>query len=44
MYTEAELQVLATLNSDSTISKLADDLNRSVNYTSELVSEWKPKA
>ena len=37
MYTEAELQVLATLNSGSSISELADNLNRSVNYTSELV-------
>ena len=43
MYTEAELQVLATLNSDSTISKLADDLNRSVNYTSELVERVEAK-
>ncbi len=43
MYTEAELQVLATLNSGSSISELADDLNRSVNYTSELVERVETK-
>ena len=43
MYTEAELQVLATLKSDSSISELADDLNRSVNYTSELVERVETK-
>ncbi|MFD1643717.1 helix-turn-helix domain-containing protein [Halohasta litorea] len=43
MYTEAELQVLATLKGDSSISELADDLNRSVNYTSELVQRVETK-
>ena len=43
MYTEAELQVLATLKSNSSISELADDLNRSVNYTSELVERVETK-
>lgn len=43
MYTEAELRVLATLKSDSSISELADDLNRSVNYTSELVERVETK-
>jgi len=43
VYTEAELQVLATLQSDSSISELADDLNRSVNYTSELVERVETK-
>ena len=43
MYTEAELQVLATLKSDSSISELADDLNRGVNYTSELVERVETK-
>ncbi len=43
MYTKAELQVLATLNSGSSISELADELNRSVNYTSELVERVETK-
>jgi len=43
VYTKAELQVLATLKSDSSISELADDLNRSVNYTSELVERVEAK-
>jgi len=43
VYTEAELQVLATLKSNSSISELADDLNRSVNYTSELVERVETK-
>ena len=43
MYTKAELQVLATLESDSSISELADDLDRSVNYVSELVERVETK-
>jgi len=43
VYTEAELRVLATLKSDSSISELADDLDRSVNYTSELVERVESK-
>jgi len=43
VYTEAELRVLATLKSDSSISELANELNRSVNYTSELVERVEAK-
>ena len=37
VYTEAQLRVLATLDSESSISELANELDRSVNYVSELV-------
>jgi len=43
VYTKAELQVLATLESGSSISELADDLDRSVNYVSELVERVETK-
>ena len=43
MYTEAELRMLAALDSESTVSELADDLDRSVNYISELVERAKSK-
>lgn len=43
MYTEAELRVLAALDSESTVSELADELDRSVNYVSELVEKAEAK-
>ena len=43
MYTEAELRVLAALDSESTVSELADELDRSVNYVSELVERAEAK-
>ena len=43
MYTEAELRVLATLDSESTVSELANELDRSVNYVSELVERAEAK-
>ena len=43
MYTKAELRVLAALDSDSSVTELADDLDRSVNYVSELVERVEAK-
>lgn len=43
VYTEAELRVLAMLDSESTVSELADELCRSVNYVSELVERAESK-
>ncbi len=43
MYTEAELRVIATLDSGSSISELAEDLDQSVNYVSELVERVEAK-
>ena len=43
MYTEAELRVLAALDSESSVSELADELDRSVNYVSELVERAEAK-
>lgn len=37
MYTEAEFRVLAAARSEPTVSALAKDLDRSVNYVSELL-------
>lgn len=44
MYTEAELRLLAALDSESTVSELADELDRSVNYVSELVDRTEAKS
>ena len=43
MYTEAELRVLATAQGGPTISDLAEKLDRSVNYVSELVDGMQEK-
>lgn len=43
MYTEAELRVLATVRDGSTISELAEALDRSESYVSQLVSEMESK-
>lgn len=43
MYTEAELRVLATLRAGSTVSELAEDLDRSLSYVSELIERMKSK-
>ena len=43
MYTEAELRVLATARGQPTISDLAEKLDRSVNYVSELVERMEEK-
>jgi DNA-binding MarR family transcriptional regulator len=43
MYTEAELRVLAVARSEPTVSGLAEDLDRSVNYVSELVDRLVEK-
>ena len=43
MYTEAELRLLGALDGDATVSELADDLNHSVNYVSELVNRADAK-
>jgi len=43
MYTEAELRVLATARGEPTVSALADDLDRSVSYVSELVDRMEQK-
>ena len=43
MYTEAELQALEALHGESTVSELAEELNRSRSYTSELVSQMESK-
>lgn len=43
MYTAAELRMLAALDSEATVSALADELDRSVNYVSELVERAEAK-
>jgi len=43
VYTEAELRVLTALDSESSVSELADELDRSVNYVSELVERAEAK-
>jgi len=43
MYTEAELRVLAAARGEPTVSALAEDLDRSVNYVSELVDRMEEK-
>ena len=43
MYAEAELRVLAALDSDATVTELATELDRSVNYVSELVDRAEAK-
>ena len=43
MYTEAELRVLATAPGEPTVSALAEELDRSVNYVSELVDRREAK-
>jgi DNA-binding MarR family transcriptional regulator len=43
MYTEAELRVLATTQGEPTVSDLAEQLDRSVNYVSELVDRMEEK-
>ena len=43
MYAEAELRVLATARGEPTVSALADDLDRSVNYISELVDRTEER-
>ncbi|PSP16581.1 transcriptional regulator TrmB, partial [Halobacteriales archaeon QH_10_67_13] len=43
MYTEAELRVLASAQGEPTVSALAEELDRSVNYVSELVGRMETK-
>lgn len=43
MYTEAELRVLAAVRGEPTVSALAEELDRSVNYVSELVDRIEKK-
>lgn len=43
MLTEAELRVLAALNRESTLSELAEELERSLSYVSELVDRMEAK-
>lgn len=43
MYTEAELRLLATTRDEPTVSALAEELGRSVNYVSELVDRMEEK-
>ena len=43
MYSAAELEVLAALDGEATVSELADELERSVNYVSELVNRVEAK-
>ena len=43
MYTEAEFRALATLRDGSTVSDLAEDLERSSSYVSELVERMESK-
>jgi DNA-binding MarR family transcriptional regulator len=43
MYTEAELRVLAAARGEPTVSALAEELDRSVNYVSELVDRMEEK-
>lgn len=43
MYSEAELRVLASAQGEPTVSALAEELDRSVNYVSELVGRMEAK-
>jgi predicted transcriptional regulator len=43
VYSEAELQALEALHGESTVSELAEELNRSRSYTSELVARMESK-
>jgi len=43
MYTEAELRVLSAARGEPSVSALAEDLGRSVNYISELVDRMEEK-
>ncbi|WP_367175734.1 helix-turn-helix domain-containing protein [Haloarcula rubripromontorii] len=43
MYTEAELRALETLHRESTVSGLAEELDRSRSYVSELVDRMEAK-
>ena len=43
MYTEAELRALEALQSESTVSELAEELDRSRSYVSELVDRMESK-
>jgi len=43
VYSEAELRLLATLRGERTLSDLADDLDRSLSYVSELVTQMVEK-
>lgn len=43
MLTEAELRVLASLKGKSTVSELAEELERSLSYVSELVDRMEAK-
>ncbi|WP_138006497.1 helix-turn-helix domain-containing protein [Halalkalirubrum salinum] len=43
MYSEAELRALATIEDEPTVSDLADNLERSLSYTSELVTRMESK-
>lgn len=43
MLTEAELRVLASLKGKSTVSELAEELERSLSYVSELVNRMETK-
>ncbi|QUO47673.1 helix-turn-helix domain-containing protein [Halorubrum ruber] len=43
MYTEAELRVLAAAQGEPTVSALAEELDRSVNYVSELLDQMEEK-
>ena len=43
MYTEAELRVLASASEEPSVSALAEELDRSVNYVSELVDRMEAK-
>lgn len=43
MYTEAELRVLAAARGEPTVSALAEELDRSVNYVSELIGRMEEK-
>lgn len=43
MYPEAELRVLATARGEPTVSALAEELDRSVNYVSELLDRMEAK-
>ena len=43
MHTEAELRVLAAARGEPTVSALAEELDRSVNYVSELVDRMEEK-
>lgn len=43
MYTESELRALVALGDEPTVSDLAEELDRSVNYVSELVDRMESK-